>query len=109
MSKIVVAKLVRLGKDGDNFSKDLIAKVERTNAKVDDDYIKEVNANYKTTGRLYVVDEEATEERDSKLNGSLNEEDEKIRSEYKELFGKLPDKRMKIETVRLKIDEKLNS
>lgn len=65
MNKIVVAKLVRLGKDGDKFSKGLVAKIERTNAKVDEDYIKEHNANWRTSGRLYIVDKEATEKRNS--------------------------------------------
>jgi hypothetical protein len=68
MEKIVVAKLVRLGKDGDNFSKDLIAKEERTNAKVHMDYLDEMNKNWKTSGRLYIIDEKATKERDEKVN-----------------------------------------
>ena len=67
MSKIVVAKKVRLGKDGNKFSKKLIAQVERTNAKVDDEFIKGFNENWKTSGRLYIVDEELTKERDEKL------------------------------------------
>lgn len=67
MSKIVVAKKVRLGMDGDQFNKDLIAKVERTNAKVDDEYLKDFNKNWKTSGRLYIVDEKATAERDASL------------------------------------------
>ncbi len=67
MEKIVVVKLVRLGKDGDNFSKDLIAKEERTNVKVHIDYMNEMNANWKTSGRLYIIDEKATKERDEKV------------------------------------------
>ncbi len=67
MSKIVVAKLLRLGKDGDNFSKKLIAQVERANAKIDDDFIKSFNTNWKTSGRIYEIDKEATKLRDEKL------------------------------------------
>lgn len=67
MSKIVVAKLLRLGKDGDKFSKKLIAKVERTNAKVDDEFIKRFNDNWKTSGRIYEIDKEATKLRDEAL------------------------------------------
>lgn len=65
MSKIVVAKKVRLGKDGDAFKKDLVAQVERTNVKIDDEYIKEFNQDWKTTGRLFIIDKEATEKRNS--------------------------------------------
>lgn len=67
MSKIVVAKLVRLGKDGDSFSKKLEAAVLRTNAKIDDEYLNGFNANWKTSGQLYIVDEKATKEREEAL------------------------------------------
>lgn len=63
MGKIVVAKLLRLGKDGDKFSKDLVAQVMRTNAKVDEDYIKQFNSTWQDRGQLYVIDEEKTKER----------------------------------------------
>lgn len=107
MSKIVVAKLVRLGKDGDNFSKGLEAKVERTNAKVDEDYLREFNANWKTSGRLYIVDKEATEKRNSDLTGN-DEELETAKQRYLELFGKAPNGKMKLETMLEKIKEKEN-
>ena len=67
MSKIVVAKLVRLGQDGNSFKKDLIAKTMRTNAKVDDEYLKEFNASWKTRGQLYIIDEDATRVRNEAL------------------------------------------
>jgi hypothetical protein len=107
MSKIVVAKLVRLGKDGDNFNKGLIAKEERTNAKVEEDFIKEFNSNWKTSGRLYIVDKEATEKRDSDLQGN-DEELEAAKQRYLELFGKAPNGKMKLETMLEKIKEKEN-
>ena len=65
---IVVAKLLRLGKDGDKYKKDLVAKVERTNAKLDEDYIKLFNANWRRSGRLYVIDKEKTAARNKALS-----------------------------------------
>lgn len=41
--------------------------------------------------------------------GECDEDLEKARDEYKELFGKYPNKLMKTETIREKINEKLNS
>lgn len=67
MSKIVVAKLVRLGKDGDSFSKKLEAAEIRTSAKVNEDYVKGFNANWKTSGQLYIINEKATKEREESL------------------------------------------
>ena len=67
MSKIMVAKLVRLGINGNNFDKKLIAKVERTNAKIDDEQIERFNQSWKTSGRLYIVDEDLTKERNNEL------------------------------------------
>ncbi len=63
MSKIVVAKLVRLGKNGDRFDKKMIAKEERTSVKIDNEQIEMFNKNWEVSGRLYVIDEEATKER----------------------------------------------
>jgi hypothetical protein len=111
MSKIVVAKLVRLGKDGDKFKKDLIAQTERTNAKVDEDYVKECNANWETSGRLYIVDKEATEKRNEEVKGYPNNnaaELEYAKIKYAELFGKAPNGKMKLETMLEKITEKEN-
>jgi gamma-glutamylcyclotransferase (GGCT)/AIG2-like uncharacterized protein YtfP len=62
-NKIVVATLYRLGKAGDSFNKDFKTKL-RSKAKVSEDYVNTVNANWKTAGQLYVIDEKATKERD---------------------------------------------
>lgn len=106
MNKIVVAKLVRLGKDGDKFKKDLVAQVERTNAKVDIDYLEEFNTNWETSGRLYIIDDKLTEERDKNLKGNSDDELLKAKERYLELFGKAPNGKMKLETMLEKIKEK---
>lgn len=67
MERIVVANLYRLGKDGDSFSKKFKTEV-RSRAKVTEDYVKRVNANWATGGMIYKIDEKATKERDEKLN-----------------------------------------
>jgi len=38
-----------------------------------------------------------------------NEELEQVKAEYKELFGKAPNVNMKLETIKAKIEEKLNA
>ena len=90
MSKIVVARLLRLGKDGDNFSKKMIAQVERTNAKVDDDFVEEFNSNWKTSGRIYEINEKATKERDEKVYwASLSDEEKaEVKKQRAELASK---------------------
>lgn len=55
----------------------------------------------KLSQRLKAIEESLSNEGDEEL--------EKAREEYKELFGKAPNKIMKIETIREKINEKLNS
>lgn len=67
MQEIVVAKLIRLGKNGDSFDKKLVAQVMRTNAKVSKDYIEQFNATWQDRGQLYIIDEEKTKERNEKL------------------------------------------
>jgi hypothetical protein len=67
MSKLVVCKYVRLAKDGDSFKKDLIASELRTNVKIDDQFVKEHNRSWKTTGHLYIVDEKATKARNDAI------------------------------------------
>jgi len=83
MSKIVVCALHRLGKDGDSFSKKLVAKVERTNVKIGNDYVKEFNANWRTSGRVYVIDEKLTAERDKLLSEKSKDKGAKSRAELK--------------------------
>ena len=83
MSKIVVAKLSRLGKDGDHFSLKFKTEV-RSKVKIDDDYIKEFNANWKTSGMFYDIDAEATKERDEKLAKANDPLAKMTRDELKE-------------------------
>lgn len=73
MSKILVCKKVRLGQDGGKFKKNLEAKVERTNLKIEEHLMDEFNANWKVSGRLYVVDDKATKERNAKLESKLED------------------------------------
>lgn len=67
MSKIVVAKLIRLGKDGDKYKKDIHAHIMRTSAKVEVSYIEEFNKRWETSGQLYIVDKELTAKRDEEI------------------------------------------
>ena len=71
MDKIVVANLYRLGKDGDKFSKTFKTRV-RSKAKIGEDYVKKCNANWKTSGQIYEIDEVATKERDEEIALSKN-------------------------------------
>lgn len=75
MGKVVVCKVVRLGKDGDKFKKGLVAKVLRNNAKLDEDYVKEQNESWKTSGVYHEVDLKATSERNEKLEKSSEPSD----------------------------------
>ena len=66
MDNIVVAKLFRLGKDGDKFSKKFKTEM-RSNVKIDRDYVAQFNYNQQTLGQFYEVDEKATAERQELL------------------------------------------
>jgi hypothetical protein len=87
-NKIVVATLYRLGKDGDKFSKDFKTKM-RSKAKVNEDYVNTVNANWKTSGQLYVIDEAATKERDELVLKANNPIAKLTRDELKEKADEL--------------------
>ena len=67
MSKIVVAKLYRLGRDGDSFTKKFKTTL-RESVKIDDEYITNFNKNWQSSGQLYEIDEKATKTRNEKLN-----------------------------------------
>lgn len=67
MSKIVVCKLVRLGMDGDKFKKELVAQEERTSVKITKEEMTKQNKLWKTTGRLYILDEDKTKEREAQV------------------------------------------
>jgi len=89
MQKIVVAKLVRLAKDGDSFKKDIHAQVMRTNAKVSEQYINEFNVNWQTRGQLYIIDEKLTKERDEALlKGEVKVKEVKKVTEEKQIDPK---------------------
>ena len=68
MEKILVCKLHRLAKDGDHFKKNIVAAVLRTNAKIGESYYNRFNANWKTSGQIYELDEAKTKERDEIYN-----------------------------------------
>lgn len=109
MSKIVVAKLVRLGQNGDRFDQNMIAQVMRTNAKIDSDYIVKFNETWATRGQMYIIDETATKERDSLLSKSTAKDEEKaIRAalflEAKSI-GLSPAKTIKTEDLQNLINE----
>jgi HD superfamily phosphohydrolase len=86
MEKIVVCKLVRLAKNGDSFDQKLVAQELRTNAKVDDEYMKRFNENWKTSGQMYIMDEAKTKERDelSVKQEVKKEEVKSLREQLKE-------------------------
>jgi len=88
MNNIVVAKLIRLGKDGDKFKKEMTAQVERTNAKIDRDYVEDYNKHWKTRGRIYIIDEKATIERNKLLSGDspLSRDDLKAKAASEQLL-----------------------
>jgi hypothetical protein len=88
MNRIVVADLYRLGKDGDKFSKDFKTKV-RSKAKVGEDYVNTCNANWITSGLLYVIDEKATKERDELVLKANNPLAKMTRDELKEKADEL--------------------
>lgn len=83
MDKIVVANLFRLGKDGDKFSMKFKTGV-RSKAKVGVDYVKTFNANWKTSGMVYEIDEKATKERDESVLKANNPIAKLTRDELKE-------------------------
>lgn len=66
MGKIVVAKLFRLGKDGDKFSKEY-KKTIRERVIIDEDYVKEFNQRTAISGQMYEIDRAATDKRDEEV------------------------------------------
>lgn len=64
--KNVVAKLYRLGKDGDTFNKEYKTPI-RTRVIVEREYVEQSNEDWQKKGQLYEVDEKATKERWEKL------------------------------------------
>jgi hypothetical protein len=76
MGKIVVAKLYRLGKDGDKFKQEF-KKVLRNRVVVDEDYVKTFNKSTEVSGQMYEIDKEATEARDVELKAKTGKKVEK--------------------------------
>lgn len=66
MGKIVVAKLFRLGKDGDKFSKEY-KKTIRNRVVIDEDYVKDFNQRTAISGQTYEIDRAATDKRDAEI------------------------------------------
>ena len=94
MSEIKVCKLIRLAKDGDHFKKDVTAHVMRTSAKIPADYIEQFNSQWKSRGQLYIVDEEATKNRNElvakKMAKNAPENDGEVsRDQLKEIADSL--------------------
>lgn len=61
MSKIVVADLYQLARIDNAFSKEM-KKLIRPKAKVQESYVDAINQNWQDTGKIYIVDNKATEE-----------------------------------------------
>lgn len=81
---ISVYRLVRLAKEGDHFSKDTVVRELRTDVKMDDDFVKDYNKAWKTTGQMYVLDKKLTGERDKKLNPEPKKETKQETKQVKE-------------------------
>lgn len=64
---LVVCKLVRLGMDGDKFKKDVHIATVRKSVKIDAEEVKKFNAGWAVRGQLYVIDKEATAQREADL------------------------------------------
>lgn len=64
-----VAKLYRLlTKENHQFKRDGQKQLIRSNALVTEEYINEVNAGSGDSGQMYVIDEEATKQREEASN-----------------------------------------
>jgi|WetSurMetagenome_2_1015567.scaffolds.fasta_scaffold65635_2 hypothetical protein len=66
MSKIIVADLYQLAILDGKFSKEH-TKLLRKGAKVEESYFKQVNSNSEDSGKLYILDKEATKEYNEKI------------------------------------------
>ncbi len=93
MSRIVVASLYKGFPENGGFNKEG-AKLVRPNMKIMEDWVNEVNANFKHNGEFYVIDEEATQERLDSMNSGVDKKEpetdldlEALKIEYKELSG----------------------
>lgn len=112
-----VAKKVRLvQKDNKGlFIKNDNYVVVRNRAIVLESVIKEAEANYKSIGLLWIVDEEATKERDAlndaptKPKKEVSEKVLTLREEYKELSGKKANGNWKEPKLTEEINKLINS
>lgn len=109
---IVVAKKIRLGKDGDKFKKNLVAAVLRTSVKIDKYELEKANELWKMSGIIYEIDEEKTKERNELLSKSDNSGSDK-KAEREAAIARAKDlgidfpKNIKTEKLLELIDEKL--
>jgi len=71
MSRIVVASLYKGFPENGGFNKEG-AKLVRSNMKIMEDWVNEVNANFQHNGEFYVIDEDATQERLDVMKGKIN-------------------------------------
>lgn len=77
MSNMVVADLYKLGRiDGNQFDKD-IKKLERKSCKITKQWMEQTNSNWIDTGRIYVVNDKATEEYLEKSKEQVQEREAK--------------------------------
>ena len=104
MSRIVVAKLVRLGQDGNVFKKDMHAKTLRTSVKIDETEIQEFNKHWKNKGQLYIIDKEATEKRDLILETPAENSEKETPAEGHKLDG-----RKSLKTLKAELEEIQNN
>lgn len=81
MSRLVVANCYQLGRSNGKFDKNQKTLI-REAAKVDEEYILDINFEAETSGRLWIIDEKATEEnhKQRELNQQRKAEDAAKRS-----------------------------
>jgi Na+-transporting NADH:ubiquinone oxidoreductase subunit NqrC len=103
---IVVADLYQLGRSGGVFDTNLKLNIVHAKAKVQKEYVEEINASAIDSGRYYVIDEESTElfskaqkEKHAKLEAK--KEVEKLSKE--DLLDVIVEK--KTRTRKTKVDE----
>lgn len=72
MGKVVVAKLYRLGRDGDKVKEEYKTEL-RSRVVIDEDDVIRFNAGKEISAQMYVIDKAATKERNQKIIGEKAE------------------------------------
>ena len=72
MGKVVVAKLYRLGRDGDKVKEEYKTEL-RSRVVIDEDDVIRFNAGKEISAQMYVIDEAATKKRNQKIIGEKAE------------------------------------